>query len=160
MMLTRRVRTTAENAVTVINSIWIALGAAAVAGCAGSQHVSSQGAAPPRDQHAIERGQRQFRVSCAGCHGSDARGNGPIASLLTVAVPDLTRIASRRGGQFPADEIFRIVDGQADLSAHGPRHMPVWGYEFFGDAPDDEVAHRQAMVKIERVVDYLRSIQR
>jgi hypothetical protein len=83
-----------------------------------------------------------------------------VAPLLKVNVPDLTLIASRRGGAFPDDEIYRIVDGQADLAAHGPRHMPVWGYEFFGDDPDDEVAHRQATAKVERLVLYLRSIQR
>jgi hypothetical protein len=38
--------------------------------------------------------------------------------------------------------------------------MPVWGYEFFGDEPDDEAAHAEASVKIERLVSYLRSIQR
>lgn len=90
----------------------------------------------------------------------DARGNGPVAPFLNVPVPDLTRIASRRGGTFPADEIYRIVDGQSDLLSHGPRHMPVWGYEFFGDDPDDEVAHRQATNKVERLVGYLQSIQR
>jgi hypothetical protein len=48
----------------------------------------------------------------------------------------------------------------AGFPAHGPRHMPVWGYEFFGDEPDDEAAHAEASVKIERLVSYLRSIQR
>ena len=38
--------------------------------------------------------------------------------------------------------------------------MPVWGYEFFGDAADDEVAHRQASDLVKRLVEYLRSIQR
>ena len=38
--------------------------------------------------------------------------------------------------------------------------MPVWGYEFFGDDPDDEIAHRQAFDKVKRLVEYLRSIQR
>jgi hypothetical protein len=36
----------------------------------------------------------------------------------------------------------------------------VWGYEFFGDDPDDEVAHRQAEQKVDLLVSYLRSIQR
>jgi mono/diheme cytochrome c family protein len=107
-----------------------------------------------------ESGAHLYRVSCSGCHGMDARGNGPVAPFLNVPVPDLTRIASRRGGTFPADEIYRIVDGQSDLLSHGPRHMPVWGYEFFGDDPDDEVAHRQATNKVERLVGYLQSIQR
>jgi mono/diheme cytochrome c family protein len=112
----------------------------------------------PRQQAAA--GERQYKVSCAACHGADARGTGPVAPLLTVAVPDLTHIAARRGGQFPELEIFRIIDGQSDLAGHGPRHMPVWGYEFFGDDADDEVAHRQATDKIDRLVAYLRSIQR
>jgi hypothetical protein len=38
--------------------------------------------------------------------------------------------------------------------------MPVWGYEFFGDEPDDEVAHQQASDMVQRLVEYLRSIQR
>jgi len=132
----------------------------ALIGCAGSRTAKIDDAATRHDHRAVELGARQFRVSCSGCHGLDARGNGPIAPVLSVPVPDLTRIASRHGGQFPTDDIYRIIDGQADLSAHGPRHMPVWGYEFFGDDPDDEVAHRRATQKIEHVLAYLQSVQR
>lgn len=107
-----------------------------------------------------EAGEYLYQVSCSGCHGSNAQGNGPVAPFLNVPVPDLTRIAVRRGGAFPPDEVYRIIDGQSELRAHGPRHMPVWGYEFFGDDADDEVAHRQATQKVERLVSYLRSIQR
>jgi mono/diheme cytochrome c family protein len=105
-------------------------------------------------------GQQLYEVSCSGCHGLNARGNGPVAPIIKVPVPDLTLLAARRGGVFPADEVYRIIDGQADLRAHGPRHMPVWGYEYFGDDPDDQVAHARATEKIERLVSYLRSIQR
>jgi mono/diheme cytochrome c family protein len=106
------------------------------------------------------QGERLFQVSCAACHGMDARGGGSVAPLLNVPVPDLTLISARRGGTFPNVEIFQIVDGQADLSAHGPRHMPVWGYEFFGEDADDQAAHARASAKVERLVQYLRSIQR
>jgi mono/diheme cytochrome c family protein len=112
----------------------------------------------PRQQAAA--GERIYKVSCAACHGLDARGTGPVAPLLTVPVPDLTRIAQRRSGEFPELEVFRIIDGQADLAGHGPRHMPVWGYEFFGEDADDEVAHRRATDKVDLLVAYLRSIQR
>ena len=116
------------------------------------------GGRPARPGH--DSGERIYRVSCAACHGANAQGTGPVAPLLTVKVPDLTRIAARRDGAFPDIEIFRIIDGQSQLQGHGPRHMPVWGYEFFGDDPDDEVAHRQATEKIDRLVAWLRSIQR
>ncbi len=111
--------------------------------------------APPADS-----GVRLYTASCASCHGMDARGNGAVAPMLRIPVPDLTLIASRRGGAFPEDEIYRIIDGQADLSAHGPRNMPVWGYEFFGANPDDELAHREATRKVESLVEFLGSIQR
>lgn len=129
--------------------MYLALGAA-LAACASAEAPHQQAAA----------GERLYKVSCAACHGADARGTGPVAPLLTVPVPDLTRISQRRGGEFPELEIFRIIDGQADLAGHGPRHMPVWGYEFFGDDADDEVAHRRATEKVDRLVAYLRSIQR
>ena len=117
-------------------------------------------AAHAGDTRGTETAAHLYQVSCSGCHGREARGDGPVSAFLTVKVPDLTRIAARRGGVFPEEEIFRIVDGQADLRSHGPRHMPVWGYEFFGDDPDDEAAHRAASDRVERLVEYLRSIQR
>jgi mono/diheme cytochrome c family protein len=119
--------------------------------------LTSCAATPTADAGA---GEHLYEMSCAGCHGANARGNGPVAPILRTSAPDLTLIASRRGGSFPDDEIYRIVDGQADLSAHGPRNMPVWGYEFFGQGPDDEAAHRQATRKIESLLEFLRSIQR
>jgi len=108
----------------------------------------------------VDAGASLFQMSCAGCHGTHADGRGAVAPLLRVPVPDLTHIAARRGGSFPDDEIYRIIDGQADLKAHGPRHMPVWGYEFFGADPDDAIAHREATQKVTALVAYLSSIQR
>jgi len=120
----------------------------------------SFGTGDARPEAARVPGKRLYEVSCSGCHGLNARGNGPVAPFLKVPVPDLTLIAARRGGVFPDVGIYRIIDGQADLRSHGPRHMPAWGYEFFGDDADDEVAHRQATEKVDRLVSYLRSLQR
>jgi hypothetical protein len=39
--------------------------------------------------------------------------------------------------------------------------MPVWGYELFApDAQDDEAAHREATGNVDRLVNYLRTVQR
>ena len=139
----------------VIRNFALLAVAAALSACAAGNAAGNR----PSERD-IAAGERLYKVSCAACHGADARGTGPVAPLLTVPVPDLTRIAQRRGGEFPELEIFRIIDGQADLSGHGPRHMPVWGYEFFGDDADDEVAHRRATDKVDRLVAYLRTLQR
>jgi mono/diheme cytochrome c family protein len=107
-----------------------------------------------------ESGRALYQQHCASCHGENARGNGPVAPFLSVAVPDLTRIAERRGGQFPSEEIFQIIDGESPRAAHGPRHMPVWGYEFFGPQGDDRLAHQQATERVERLVSYVGTLQR
>jgi mono/diheme cytochrome c family protein len=106
-----------------------------------------------------QSGQDLFRVFCSSCHGLTGHGDGPVASVLKQPPPDLTRIAERNNGVFPAAEIFRIIDGQAALPAHGTREMPVWGYEFFGDDPDDRLAHQQATEKIEQLVKFLEELQ-
>ena len=82
-----------------------------------------------------------------------------MAPLMAVTVPDLTRIAARRGGRFPEDEVGRIIDGLSPLAAHGTRHMPVWGYEFYRSDLDDETAQRQATERVERLTQFLGSIQ-
>jgi len=100
------------------------------------------------------------QVCCSGCHGSDARGNGPASPFINVSVPDLTHIAAGRGGAFPADDVYRIIDSHSDLLPHGVRHMPVWGYEFFDADEDEPVAHQQAINKVEQLVRYVHSLQR
>jgi mono/diheme cytochrome c family protein len=104
-------------------------------------------------------GAELYRLHCAGCHGAAGRGDGPVAPLMAVAVPDLTRIAARRGGRFPEDEVARIIDGLSPMAAHGSRHMPVWGYEFYSPDQDDETAHRLAAERLDRLTRFLGSIQ-
>jgi mono/diheme cytochrome c family protein len=106
-----------------------------------------------------ESGTTLYRLNCASCHGVDGYGDGPVAKSLTVPVPDLTRIAARRGGRFPREEVARIIDGLSPFAAHGSREMPVWGYEFFDPRLDDEAAQALADERVRRLVDYLASIQ-
>lgn len=104
-------------------------------------------------------GEELFERFCAACHGSQARGDGPVARSLNVAVPDLTRIAERRGGRFPAQEIRETVDGRSLVRAHGTRTMPVWGYELWMEQGGDVTAEADARSLIGRLVAYLESIQ-
>ncbi len=120
-------------------------------GCIGQ---TRPGSAPTTE------GAELYRLHCAGCHGAAGYGDGPVAPLMAITVPDLTRIAARRGGRFPEDEVARIIDGLSPLAAHGTRHMPVWGYEFYVPDSDDETAHRQATGRVERLTRFLGSIQR
>ena len=105
-------------------------------------------------------GGKLFAKYCSACHGMEGRGNGPVASALVTPPADLTRIASRRGGQFPLSEIAATIDGRAEVRAHGNRAMPVWGEQFSaqvgGGSLGDEVVRGNLLV----IMQYLRSIQR
>ncbi|NDR56035.1 cytochrome c [Pseudoruegeria sp. M32A2M] len=75
---------------------------------------------------ALDDGARVFQQACAGCHGAEARGDGPTAALLSVPVPDLTLFARDQDGMFDAARMVRLIDGQEGLAAHGGP-MPMFG---------------------------------
>jgi mono/diheme cytochrome c family protein len=104
-------------------------------------------------------GQELFMRFCAACHGEGGHGDGPVAGTLSVLVPDLTRLGQRRNNTFPAAEVRDIIDGRSLVIAHGPRVMPVWGYEFWVEEGQDVVAEEEARDLINRLVEYLRTIQ-
>src|SRR6056297_3561375 len=68
---------------------------------------------------AIAAGEVEYMSACAGCHGRDATGDGPMADLLNISTPDLTRMAERNDGAFPFVDALRIIDGRETLRAHG-----------------------------------------
>lgn len=126
--------------------------------CAQGQAGAADAQKPGYDPVLAELGADAFRTYCASCHGVSARGDGPVASALTVPPADLRRIAQRRGGAFPDGEIARKIDGRFDIAAHGSRDMPVWGRVFTADVPDPS-AESIARGKMAVLVEYLKSIQ-
>ena len=75
-------------------------------------------------------GKTEFDANCAVCHGTSGQGDGPFAQFIKTEVPDLTGLAAANGGTFPAERVTEIVDGRAEVDAHGPRDMPIWGSEY------------------------------
>lgn len=105
-------------------------------------------------------GSELYQHFCASCHGLKARGNGPVARTLKAKVPDLTRIAARNGGTYPAEQVRETIDGMRLRDAHGTRDMPVWGWQFYAIDGEDPVRRERAAEFIRRLVDYLASVQR
>jgi mono/diheme cytochrome c family protein len=104
----------------------------------------------------VEVGREEFVRSCAVCHGADARGG---TTPTGAPAPDLTRIAARRGGDFPADEISDWIDGRLAPAAHGTREMPVWGARFARGLPPEPLTQDLVRGRIVTLVEYLESIQ-
>jgi mono/diheme cytochrome c family protein len=108
---------------------------------------------------AAESGADLFLENCAACHGVYAEGDGPAISALAVPVPDLTTLASRHGGTYPAELVRAVVDGRSEQAAHGSRSMPIWGNEFWLEAGADDYANREVAARIQALVEYLESVQ-
>jgi nucleotide-binding universal stress UspA family protein/mono/diheme cytochrome c family protein len=98
-----------------------------------------------------------FRTYCATCHGTAARGDGPLASSMTRRPANLTEIAKRNGGAYPSELVFRTIDGRNPVRGHGGPDMPVWGDAFARSRDGGDLDRVKRM--IQSLVDYLESIQ-
>lgn len=109
-------------------------------------------------------GQKEFEVQCSLCHGMDGKGGGVFNQVMKVVPPDLTVLAKKNGGVFPADRISSVIDGRAEIASHGSRDMPIWGTryavpaaEHFVDFPYAQEAYIRARVLM--LVEHLYRIQ-
>jgi mono/diheme cytochrome c family protein len=112
--------------------------------------------AGPAGAGEIASGRALYLEYCATCHGITGNGDGPMARALTTPPPDLRRLGERYGNPLPEDQIARFIDGRADVAAHGPRDMPVWGLRF---SPEAQGNQRLIKRVIAALVAYLQSIQ-
>jgi mono/diheme cytochrome c family protein len=101
------------------------------------------------------KGPDLFRAHCAACHGSGAKGDGPLASALKTKVPDLTALAKNNGGQFPSARVRKTITGDDVLASHGSREMPIWGPIFHQIESDQDFGN----VRFQNLTKYLESIQ-
>ena len=114
----------------------------------------------------LTSGELEFREFCTQCHGPTGVGNGPTAAILKKKPANLTLLAKNNGGVFPEAEVKDYITGTKFIESHGTREMPLWGNQFryraisssqAGYAP--AATPQQVNAKINRLVEYVRSIQ-
>ncbi len=110
----------------------------------------------PAGSKSIPAGSGLYSTYCAVCHGTDAKGTGPLADSLKRRPADLTQLAKRNGGTYDRDQVFRIIDGRNEVKGHGGGDMPVWGdaFERSADAGPQAVKDR-----VDALVEYLNTLQ-
>jgi mono/diheme cytochrome c family protein len=133
--------------ITAMLSAALAFGAVAVSG--------QEPPSPPTDQS--YSGSDLFKTYCAACHGTSAHGDGPLAANMKKPPPDLTQIAARNGGTFPAALVAQIIDGRQPVKGHGGSDMPVWGDAFKASRLGSSEESIQA--RIQALVEYLERLQ-
>lgn len=114
-----------------------------------------------------DHGKAEYESNCASCHGLGGKGDGPLSESFRPKAADLTTLAKRNDGVFPAQRVYEVIDGRQEVAAHGPRAMPVWGRDYRSHVPDvtlgdiqiyglkDAVAYNKLLV----LVDYLHRLQ-
>jgi mono/diheme cytochrome c family protein len=108
---------------------------------------------------AVAQGRVLYLENCAACHGQSGAGDGALAKVLIVDVPDLRHLSALSGGRFPEDWVRSVIDGREQILSHGDRTMPVWGSEFWLEEGGDDDAELETRARIRDLTDYLASIQ-
>jgi mono/diheme cytochrome c family protein len=88
--------------------------------------------ARPQD---ADRGQIEFLLNCAGCHGTDAKGSGPESAKLHTTPADLTLLAKRNHGRFDPGAVYQMIDGRNARLSHHSAEMPIWGCRHQNPSP-------------------------
>jgi mono/diheme cytochrome c family protein len=113
----------------------------------------------------LEKGRIEYDHQCASCHGTTAKGDGPLRPFLVKAPSDLTTLAQRHGGKLPEQQVREMIDGRGmnEPGPHGSREMPVWGQRFREDAQETRMGRwkpeRQVRQRLDTLVTYLQSVQ-
>jgi mono/diheme cytochrome c family protein len=100
-------------------------------------------------------GKEMFRAYCASCHGAAGKGNGPAAAALKEQPTDLTSLARKNGGKFPAMLVTSSIRDGAQ-AGHGSKDMPVWGPVLSSVSNDSQAVVDQ---RVGNLVGYIQSLQ-
>jgi mono/diheme cytochrome c family protein len=110
---------------------------------------------------AASTGKQDFDTNCASCHGVDGKGHGEALYVIPqVKPPDLTVLSKNNGGVFPADRVYKSIDGRNGIPSHERFDMPFWGTTFQSEGQEFTPASEAAVrARIKKIVDYVKSIQ-
>jgi mono/diheme cytochrome c family protein len=107
----------------------------------------------PSPQARADAGRHLFQSHCVPCHGEDGRGLRPTGYVVGLSA-DLTTIATRNGGRFPALWVYEAIAGCDSGAAQ--TGMPAWKLSFTRAGWGGYLA----MKNIEALAAYVESIQR
>jgi len=102
-------------------------------------------------------GQEMYTNYCAVCHGKDGKGGGPAADALKTPPTDLTTLAKKNGGKYPALHVTSVIRGEGNLPAHGSKDMPVWGPLFWHLSQGHEGEVQQRVSNLDHYIESLQA---
>ncbi|MEX0309240.1 MAG: cytochrome c, partial [Tateyamaria sp.] len=109
----------------------------------------------------VGTGATLYHRHCATCHGTEARGDGPMRPALLLQPSNLRKLTADNNGTFPIARVVSRIDGRDPLVSHGSP-MPVYGWYFEGEDTALKAENGQPILTSKPIVDlmaYLESIQ-
>jgi mono/diheme cytochrome c family protein len=122
-------------------------------GLAGAQETKIK---VPLNPTAADSGDEMYKEYCVDCHGKTGKGDGPAAAALKTSTPDLTLLAKKNGGKFPADHVRSVLEMGVAETAHGKKDMPIWGPLFKAISRRDS---RVVNLRISSLTAYIKAMQ-
>ena len=110
----------------------------------------------PIKQTSPASGKEMYTQYCAPCHGIDGKGGGPAASAMKAPPTDLTQLAKKHDGKYPANSVASALKFGSGPGAHGSAEMPVWGPLFQSLDKYHDTAVQQ---RISNLVSYIETLQ-
>jgi mono/diheme cytochrome c family protein len=147
-MKTRAIHTTALLCAVLLITVGLGLGQ--------EKQKSKTVKKTPIQQTSAASGKEMFNSYCAACHGKEGKGDGPAASELKTAPADLSTLAKRNGGKFPAAHVTNVLRSGVKTPAHGTSDMPTWGPLFSSVSGADQAI---VSMRISNLITYLESLQ-
>lgn len=134
-------------------------------GLAARSQEQPAGAAPektikkvPIKPTAAGSGEEMYVAYCAVCHGKAGKGDGPAASALKAPPSDLSALAKRNNGKFPADRVSAVLQFGTATPAHGTADMPIWS-GLFRSLDKQTINDGMVQLRIANLTKYIESLQ-
>ena len=134
----------------LLMTLWLSLACGAAA---GQEKTKVQ---PPAGAAKTTAGRETFLRFCASCHGTGGHGDGPVVFSLQTPPPDLTTLAKRHGGKYPAGYVSAVINFGRSFASHGAEDMPVWGSRFGNLDPVHDPTGQQ---HVDNLVTFIQSLQ-
>ncbi len=98
-------------------------------------------------------GEILYRDMCQPCHGVSGRGDATAINLLIPPPADLTRLAAKNGGKFPAFRVIQTISGEHHETVHGSE-MPKWEQIL-----TSRMGKSRARLRVYNLTQYVKSLQ-
>jgi mono/diheme cytochrome c family protein len=105
-----------------------------------------------------DTGRGLYKELCTSCHGQSGKGDGPAAATFKVPPTDLTALAKKNNGKYPADHVASVLRFGTAVPAHGSSEMPVWG-SVLGTSPIHGTDPAKVQLRIGALTDYVETLQ-